>query len=80
MVLFPKYVFSTLIVRFFAKNQKVFEVGKLRKYDGESECFKKTLSSFNFKKATLRKLEGRKYPDGSQPSCYFYIKLSTAFV
>ena len=41
MVLFRKNVFSTLIVRFLAKYQKIFKIGKLRKYDDETEYFEK---------------------------------------
>ena len=36
MVSFPENVFSTLIVSFLAKNQKMFKVGKSRKYDEET--------------------------------------------
>ena len=31
---------------FFGKNQRRYKVGKVRKYDEETECFKKTLTSF----------------------------------
>ena len=41
MVLFLKNDFSTLIVRFFAKNQKVFKVGKIGKSDEGTDIWKK---------------------------------------
>ena len=47
----------------FVKNQKKIKVGKIRKYDEETEYFEKTLSSFQ--KASLKKLNGTKHHGGS---------------
>ena len=62
--------FSTLIMIFFAKNQKFFNLEKL---ENLMEYFlkKKTLSSFW--KASSTKLESGKYASGSRPSCYIYV-------
>ena len=44
---FSKMSFHVICEVFSAENQKVFNVGKIRKYDEETEYFeKKTLSSF----------------------------------
>ena len=41
MILYLKKFFSALIVRFFARNQKVCEVGEIREYDEERVYFQK---------------------------------------
>ena len=51
---------STLFVSFLAKNQKIFEFGKFRQYDEETEYFEKKNAS-SFKKASSPKCEDGKY-------------------
>ena len=52
-----------------AKNQKFFEVGKLRKYDGETESFEKKLSFL--KKAFSPKWEGAKTASGTRVELFW---------
>ena len=55
---------------FCKKNQKVFKIGKILKFDEETVFFlKKTLSSLQ--KASLKKLKGGKYAGASLPCFYF---------
>ena len=52
---------------FLAKNRKIFQVEKIRKYDGKTEYFeKRTIRPF--KKASLPKWEGGKYAGCSRLS------------
>ena len=53
---------------FLAKNKKILNIGKIRKYDEERRFFEeKTFSSLKI--AALPNLEGAKYAGGSRPSC-----------
>ena len=69
MILFFENVFPTLVVMFFAKNQKIFKFGKITKFDEEKVIFEKK-PILSFQEESLTKLVGRKYTGGSQPSCY----------
>ena len=51
LILYLRKFFSALIVRFFARNQKVCEVGQIREYDEETVYFKK--KRFDLSKSLL---------------------------
>ena len=59
MILYLKKFFSALIVRFFARNQKVCEVGEIREYDEETVYFQKK-NALIFLKAFSTKMGRRK--------------------
>ena len=51
LILYLKKFFSALIVRFFARNEKVCEVGEIREYDEETVYFQK--KRFDLSKSLL---------------------------
>ena len=58
-------------MKFFdQKKQKIFDVGKLRKYEEQSFFLRKKFSSFKF--AILPDWEGAKYAGGSRLTCWYY--------
>ena len=67
MVNFLQNVVLPHLSGFLSKNQIIFQVAKIRKYDEETVFSKKKLSSFD--KASLPEWEGAKYAGGNRPSC-----------
>ena len=55
---FFKNVFLPYLWGFLAENQRIFEGGKIRKYDEEIVFWKK--AAFIFRKGTFTKMGGRK--------------------
>ena len=66
-----KKAFYILIVKFFLqKNQKSFQLGKIRLFDEEIVFFEK--NSLILLKDICTKIEWRKYAGGGRPSCFVF--------
>ena len=68
MVFFLENVFPLYFWDFSGENQKKIKVGKVRKYDEETDYFEKK-NAFIPQKASLTMLQGAKHPRGSRVFC-----------
>ena len=65
---FLKCLFCPTYEVFSTKNQKIFKIGKIGKYDEEEVFFREKKTFSFFQKPSLSKWESAKYADGRQPS------------